>query len=354
MSNKLAPGSCLVSRRAMLAGSAVGLALPMIGRSARAQQLGDHPLYAAAKKEGKLVWWCGTYDQPTIHGLRSAFIKTYPGIDLNFIWATGEVVYTRIEQNIQAGVKEVDIFCTSNPGHWPLLKKQNVLMPYKVANEAALSAPFRNVDPDNQYRANGVEVVAINYRTDHVPTPPANWTNLVDPQWHGKLTLGSPVYSGDMVNWTVAMLNLHGDEFLEALAKTDPKVGRSILGTGTDLISGERSVGVGLIANTTLLKHQGNPVGVTIPSDGAVLAFGYTGILKTAPHPNAAKLFMNFIESKAYSEALTKTFRFPLRDDVKSTNGFELSTMKTYKSSVARLAAETAPAIRKWKDAFGV
>ena len=33
-----------------------------------------------------------------------------------------------------------------------------------------------------------------------------------------------------------------------------------------------------------------------MPEDGAVLAFGYTGILKTAPHPNAAKLLMNFIE----------------------------------------------------------
>ncbi len=288
-----------VSRRAILAGVATGLATPMIGRPTPARAATEDALYTAAKKEGKVVWWCGTYDQPTIQALRHAFMKAYPGVDVDFIWATGEVVYTRIQQNLQAGVREVDVFCTSNAGHWPLLKKQNALLPYPVADEAALSAPFRNVDPDHAFRANGVETVAIASRSDHVPNPPGKWTDLLDPAWSGKCTLGSPVYSGDMVNWTVAMLNQHGDGFLQKLAKTNPKIGRSILGTGTDLISGERSVGVSLVENTSLLKHQGNPVTITIPEEGAVLAFGYTGILKTTPHPNAAKLLMDFIEFEA-------------------------------------------------------
>ena len=343
-----------LSRRTVLGAAALGLGAPLIARARAAVPARDEALYAAAKTEGKVVWWCGTYDQPTIQALRSAFTGVYPGIDVDFIWATGEVIYTRIQQNLQAGVEEVDIFCTSNAGHWPLLKKQNALLPFPVVDEASLSPPFRNVDPDNAFRANGVETVAIGSRRDQVPSPPKKWTDLADPEWNGKGTFGSPVYSGDMVNWTVAMLNMYGDGFLRKLADNNPKIGRSILGTGTDMISGERSIGVSLVENTTLLAHQGNPVTITIPEEGAVLAFGYMGILKTAPHPNAAKLFMNFMESPEYSKALTTTFRFPLRDDVASTNGFTLAKMKTYHSSVQQLSEQTAAAIRKWKDAFGV
>ena len=290
--------SLRTSRRTVLAGIAAGLAAPMIGLPSPVRAATEDAVYAAAKREGKVVWWCGTYDQPTIQALRQAFIQTYPGVDVDFIWATGEVVYTRIQQNLQAGVKEVDVFSTSNAGHWPLLKKQNALLPYPVADEASLSAPFRNVDPDNAFRANGVETVVIASRSDKVSAPPGKWTDLLNPEWSGKCTLGSPAYSGDMVNWTVAMLAQHGDGFLEKLAKTNPKIGRSILGTGTDLISGERSVGVSLLENTSLLKHEGNPVAITVPEEGAILAFGYTGILKTAPHPNAAKLLMDFTELK--------------------------------------------------------
>jgi iron(III) transport system substrate-binding protein len=311
-------------------------------------------LYAAAKKEGKLVWWCGTYDHPTIDALRGAFMATYPGIEVDYIWATGEVVYTRIQQNLQAGVKEVDVFSTSNAGHWPLLKKQNVLTPFRASNASSLSAPFRNVDPDDAFRANGVEVVVVNYRSDKITTPPSRWTDFLKPEWAGKLTLGSPVFSGDMVNWTVAMIDKYGDKFLAQLAKTNPKVGRSILGTGTDILSGERLVGAGLVSNTTLLRKGGNPIAVRVPDDDAILAFGYTGILKDAPHPNAAKLLMEFTASKAYSQTLTKTYRFPLRDDVASSNGLTLKTMKTYKSTIERLATGTSGAIAQWNAALGI
>ncbi len=353
MPSPFAAGLPPVSRRRLLAGAVAGLAMPVSLRAAAQQRADNEALYAAAKKEGKFVWWGGTYDQPTLQSLRRAWNAAYPGIDMDYIWATGEVVYTRIQQNLQAGVNEVDVFCTSNAGHWPLLKKQGSLLPLPVVEAEALNPAFRNVDPDNTFRANGVETVVINYRTDQVSAPPKAWTGLVDPQWRGKVTLGSPVYSGDMVNWTIAILDQHGPDLLRTLADADPKIGRSILGTGTDLISGERSIGVGLLENTSLLKHQGDPVDVVVPEEGAVLAFGYTGIPRNAPHPNAAKLFMNFMQSKAYSQALTETFRFPLRDDVPSTNGFELATMKTYKSSVERLTTGTNGAIRAWKDAFG-
>ncbi len=344
----------LISRRQVLAASAAGASAGAIGMPRARAQTATGALYEAAKKEGKFVWWCGCYDQPTVRALTNAFKATYPGVGVDYIWATGEVIYTRVQQNLRAGVREVNVFSTSNAGHWPQIKSQNALMPFHPSEASSLSKLFQTVDPDHTFRACGVETVAINYRSDRVTAPPRKWTDFLNPEWKNKLTFGSPVFSGDMCNWTVAMIDKYGDDYLTRLAGQNPKVGRSILGTGTDIVSGERLVGAGLIENTTLLKKGGSPIGIQIPEDDVILALNFMGILKAAPHPNAAKLFSGFVDSKKYSETLTTTYRFPIREDVPSANGFDLNTLPTYKSSIERLAKGTAGAIAQWRSALGI
>jgi iron(III) transport system substrate-binding protein len=334
------------------AAAAAGTGLLSFDKDANAQNRND-ALYEAAKKEGKVVWWCGHLDRPAMEAVGAAFKKTYPGIEVDSIWQTGEIVYTRVQQNLKADVHEVDVFGTSNAGHWPLLKKQNVLVEYTTSGSAALGKTFKSIDPDNTFRAAGVEVVIINYRSDKVQKPPTKWTDLLDAKWDNKLTFGSPAFSGDIACWTIAMLDKYGDKYLIELAKRNPKIGRSILGSGTDILAGERMVGAGVDANTFLLKRGGNPIDVQFPEDDAILAVGYTGILKGAPHPNAAKLFMEFNDSKEYSQAMVSACRFPIRNDVPSFSGLNLDALKTYRPSIERLSTGTAGAIAKWREAMG-
>lgn len=345
------------SRRQFLVKSAAAAAVAgtgwiSFGSAASAQDRTDE-LYAAAKKEGKLVWWCGHLDRPAMQAVGAAFQKKYPGIEVDATWQTGEVVYTRVQQNLNAGVHDVDVFGTSNAGQWPLLKKQNVLVEFRTSGAEALGKTFRNIDPDNAFRAAGVEVIIIDYRSDRGIQPPAKWTDMLDPKWNNKLTFGSPAFSGDVTCWTISMLDKYGDKYLVELAKRNPKIGRSILGTGTDILAGERLVGHGVDANSFLLKKRGNPIDVQFPEDDAILAVGYTGILKGAPHPNAAKLFMEFNDSKEYSRAMASACRFPIRSDVPSFSGLNLDTLKTYRPSIERLSTGTNEAISAWRAAMG-
>lgn len=349
----------LISRRRFLGSSAAaaaagsGILTNLDSRSAQAQG-NAAALYEAAKKEGKLVWWCGHFDQTGAETIRNAFMATYPGIEVDFIRQTAQVVFTRVQQNLKAGVAEVDVFGTANAGHWPLLKSQNALATFRPSGADALSKPFMNIDPDNTFHAAGVELVIINYRTDKVNPPPSKWTDFLDPKWNNKLTFGSPAFSGNVANWTIAMLDKYGEDYIKQLAKNNPKIGRSILETGTDILAGERLAGHGQDANTFVHKAAGNPIDVKFPDDDTIVAMSYTGILKDAPHPNAAKLFMEFHDSKEYSQALVKAYRFPIRADVPSFNGATLDSIKLFQSSIERLSSGTSEAIAKWRSVMGI
>lgn len=74
-----------VSASAALAGSVF---LPV-----RAQ---DNPLYEAARKEGALNLYWGSYEQKSIEDIRDAFVKKYPGIQVNLLRQGSQTVYTRL------------------------------------------------------------------------------------------------------------------------------------------------------------------------------------------------------------------------------------------------------------------
>ena len=121
----------------------------------------------------------------------------------------------------------------------------------------------------------------------------------------------------------------------------------------TDLVSGERAVAIVPQGQTLDAKAKGNPVDVIYPTDGAVVLVGPVGILKEAPHPNAAKLFLNFMMSEEYSKLAAKHYEQPLRADVKVASVKPLTELKPVSLTPAEIK-EGIPKIRdQWKDLFG-
>src|SRR5439155_12329267 len=89
---------------------------------------------------------------------------------------------------------------------------------------------------------------------------------------------------------------LYGWDFFEKLAKNNPQVGRSINDTVTMLNAGERIIaGSGPVGTAMESAAKGNPLAMTYPTDGSVLIIAPSGIPKGVKHPNAAKLFMEYL-----------------------------------------------------------
>jgi iron(III) transport system substrate-binding protein len=313
----------------------------------------EEKLYAEAKKEGKVVWWTSHYALSAAEAVRDAFVARYPGIQVEFLRQTAQVVYQRLNQNLKAGVREVDVFATTDEAQCVRLKAQGVFASYTPADVSHLWKAFQNLDPDGTYHTGALALVVINHHAKVAP-PPKKWTDLLDPRWEGQITLGHPGFSGYVGNWVIAMNDKYGWDYFTRLAKNKPKVGRSINETVTDIVGGERKVGAGPENLSLEFKAKGNPIEISFPEDDAVLVVGPVAILKDAPHPAAARLFETFFYSREYSQALAKSFNYPLRADVPAPTGVPIDKLKYYRNKVERLNKGIEEAIGKWGETFGV
>jgi iron(III) transport system substrate-binding protein len=324
--------------------------------AAMAQSSQEKQLYEAAKKEGQLTWYSGVLNQQICDEVGQAFSKKYPGVSVHTIKTTSQVAFQRLLQDIKAGDVLSDVFTTTDESHVAYLEKKDLLTKYVPENEKGMSKVLRGLDPNGYYHVSWVGIVALVYNKSKVSAAdaPKDWPDLTNPKWKNQIGFGSPNYSGLIGVWTVAMQNAYGWDYFEKLNKLNPLIGRSVDDPITTLNSGERQVAPGNPASAFRSAARGNPLAVNYPTSGTLIDPSPSAILKGAHHPNAAKLFMEFLAGPEYSKILAKNFEQPLRDDVPPPPGAKsLSDMKVLSPKLADIEKELPKIKEKWRDTFG-
>jgi len=148
--------------------------------------------------------------------------------------------------------------------------------------------------------------------------------------------------------------DLYGWSYFEKLEQNKPQIGRSINDTVTALNAGERQVAAGADGSTLFSAQRGNPLAVSYPSDGSVLIIAPSAIVKGTKHPNAARLFMEYLLSVDAAKINVKHFAIPLRPEVPSPLGAKpISEIKTIRPTVAEIDKGVPEVIEQWRDTFG-
>ena len=343
-----------IDRRNFLTGSAIAL---MGLRPASAQADTITELYAKAKEEGELTWYSVFWpsDRSEKHG--ALFSKAFPGIKVSVVRSTAQVAYQRLNQDLQASAANCDVYTTTDMGQFVALKDRAVLMPYRMKSIDLIDARFRNVDPDDAYQIVNATTVGLAYNTNKVKPEqaPKSWKDFIDPKWKSQSVVGHPGFSGFVGTWVVQMTKLYGWDYFEQLAELKPHVGRSIIDTVTVLVSGERSIGASPMALAQRNASQGNPIALSYPEEGSVLMISGAAIMKNTRHPNAAKLFMEFMYSLDTAGEDVEEFGLPLRPDAPLPAGYKkLDEMKTIRPTIAEIIKGIPELTEKWRDTFGV
>jgi iron(III) transport system substrate-binding protein len=252
----------------------------------RAQSLDT--LYAAAKAERQVIVW-GT-QRREVEWIPAAFGKAFPGIDVQFLGDNDVAVKAIAEA--RAGRYQVDVFQSSLTGTLPVVQR-DLLAPI---DWSPFAIDKRNIAFDGKmaYTSSIVYTVAYNNKLVKEADAPKSWSDSLDERYKGK-----GVSSTFLLPRLIGGLGLvWGEEKALQLAR-DIVAKMNLLLTRAPreslLQSGERLYAFGEIDSLIRsVAAEGLPVSQVVPEPVVVGQFGVT-IMKSAPHPNAARLLAGFL-----------------------------------------------------------
>ncbi len=258
----------------------------------------------AAKKEGKVVWYT-SLALSSSEKVAKLFEAAYPGIKVEVHRTGSQRILQRVMQELGANIKNVDVIHTSDAGHYVLLKEKKLLMKYTPAGVEGFPASFKDKDGYHYALRATVNVIAYNSKIIPASEAPRTWKDLLDPKWKGKLVTAHPGYSGVISTHVLALVHLYGWDYYKQLAQNRLMLVQSAVDPSGVVASGERPVAVnGGDYTFYQIKKKGNPVEIVYPKEGVPLVVSPTAITSFAPHPNAAKLFTDFVFSRGTQQVL--------------------------------------------------
>ncbi len=276
----------------------------------------------------------------------------------NYVRTTAQVAYQRLSQDMKGGLAIASVISSTDTSHHGKMKKDGWLQPYRPKNLGEQIGAFKPFnDADDQFVATAAGLVLINYNSSLVADKdaPKKWTDLLDSRWKGKVSIGHPSFSGYVGTWVVQMRKMYGWDYFKKLELNKPRIGRSINDTVTMLNAKESIVAAGPSATTLESRAKGNPLAVVYPEDGAVLMVSASGIVKNAPAPNAARLFIEYLLSREASQIMVQQHQDPVNKNVKPMAGAKsIAEIKTIRPTAAEIEKGIPEVKELFRETFGI
>lgn len=303
-------------------------------------------LIEGAKKEGKMVFYTSV-ETEFARALTTAFEAKYPFIKTDVFRSTHDKIVSRMTIERKAGTYATD---TISVGEFETyhMQKSGLIAPYKSPMSAAYPEGFK--DPNGYWTDLYDNLLVMAYNTNKVKPDelPKRYEDLLHPRWKGRMALDQ-----NEDRWFANMLHLMGEkkglEFMEALAKQQINFrrGRSLI---TQLMAaGEFDLQI--VADwyrPHLLKKQGAPVD-WLAMEPVIVALHPISIVDRAPHPNAARLSIDFTLSEEGQRIFIQRGRVSARVGMKP-EGFP-SQLKLFPSRV-QLAEKLTEYNRRYESLF--
>lgn len=247
-------------------------------------------LYAAAQAEGgTLTVYAGGDFAAQQDGTAKAFRAAFPKIDFQVVVDYSKYHNVRIDRQLRDGALVPDVTHLQTTFDFDRWKAQGVLMPYRPAGFAQVYEGFK--DPDAHFVAIGTFAFSYMHATGGGPATPKD---LVDPQWRGRIASAYPQDDDATLFLFKKYIDVYGWAWLDALAAQQLRFGRGTNSPGDEIGMGRAQVGLGGYntgaAGLTWVVPQG---------EHPFFAWGQrAAIFKAAKHPEAAKLYLNWLLSE--------------------------------------------------------
>jgi iron(III) transport system substrate-binding protein len=253
-------------------------------------------LEAAAKKEGSLTWY--TSIPQAIATSEATAFKTKYGVTVTPIVLTSGLLETRFSSEKDAGNSGADVLSVADSIFMKSAATKKWLAALSTTELPSLAALDPKYILSSSFVLTGLQPIGISYDTSKLKASQlATWQDLLSPSLKGQIYLVDPT---NVPSWLAEMDLLrktYGDSYLKSLAANGPQfVDSSVPGAQQVAAGSGQVVFPSLLSVSNPLKAKGATIDTVFPSPTTGVEED-TAISSTAPHPSAAKLFLNFVMS---------------------------------------------------------
>ena len=311
-------------------------------------------LIEAAKKEGTVVFYTAM-DVEVGAKLGTAFEAKYPGIKAQVERSGAERIFQRVAQEYASNIHAVDAIDSSDVVHLLYWKREGLLAQYEPEEVARWPQTAR--DADGYYAANRATLSVVGYNTKLVTAAeaPKSYADLLDAKWKGKIVKAHPGYSGNIMTATFELSRALGWDYFKKLGEQQIMQVQSSTEPPKKLALGERPLMFdGNEYIPLMLKAQGAPVAIIYAREGTPLCSGAAGVMKEAPHPNAARLFIAYFFSRAGQQFLVDNYLRSFHPDVaEPADRVPLSQIKLLIADPGEQEKAIEEIKQRYRDYFG-
>lgn len=278
---------------------------------------------AEAKKEGKVIVYAAGYTGEIGIQMAKAFEARY-NVNLDIVTGRGAEFTERMKTERRLGQMVGDVIQSSSTF---LMTMKSLGLTDAVADLPSLrSKGDFHVDPlldkEGNILIHGFQLIGpmVNTKLVKAGEEPKRWQDVLDPKWKGKMIASDPTLSSGPYITFVPLVNAKAisPDILRQIGKQTPILTRGDQDTSERLSRGDYPMAL-QVAYTYMATYakEGAPVKAIPMAEGITRSTLLLSPIKGAPHPNAARLFLDWILSSEGQTVLHKTRATPpLRKDV--------------------------------------
>ncbi|WP_437882392.1 ABC transporter substrate-binding protein [Pseudomonas sp. LRF_L74] len=264
-----------------------------------AQQAEQTQLYLQALAAGEPeVTVYGAATDREVDALWQAFGERFPGLRVTYLHVSPHQLMPRVDAETVAGVHFADL-CLQPLTMAPRIAQSGYLQPFEPLTAEGLPAQYRSDDGLLHYPFNKLFGLAFNTQQVDETQLPQHFSALLQPTWNKRFSYMAPPSISGVTDVSVATLLMDGRADYDALQLLARNGINTNLDNGvTYLAQGRQSLNIWAYLPSILrMRELGAPVDIRFIADFSVELPFAVGLIRHAPHPNAARLLKSWLLS---------------------------------------------------------
>lgn len=328
---------------------AIGLVLLLTGGPVTAQSVTE-----LARKEGKVVWY-SSLGLSLAQQVCDTFNRKSLGITCELNRDGSERIFQKIMQEASASLWIADVVHTSDISHFLDFKARGMLARHAPAGSERFRPDFKDKDGFYTVLRGTPYVIGVNTQKVARADIPRRWKDLTDPRWKGKLVQAHPGYSGVVLTGIAGLLGAFGWDYFAALAKNEPLVVQSAEDPPMKIAGGEAWLGATGEYNLYRAAKKGNPIATVFPEEGVPFVSSANAVLARAPHPNAARVFTDWLFGKEAQQLLVDDGLYVPNEDVGYAKDKQpMKELKLLRADPEEIMKRNEEIKTRFRELFGV